>query len=187
MNVKKLITLLIATAVASLVIYRIKDIAQESRREIFNVARHAAEVGVPAEIMTAQRQRDILREPVAVKNGRIFVSGARAYKFKPGQKIANGTITSVSRSIDLDTGLFIARTTAATGNHFVEMEFDGIFIPLSAIHDSVVMISENGIATQRQIEIIAADAERAVVSGLRNGDTVILTKVDEGTKINPRN
>ena len=190
--IKKLIYILTAIALCAIVAYRVVQISNENSREIFNIARIAQIDGMPVEIMVAETKTDMLREPIVVKNGKAFVSGARVHKFKLGQRLvhaddsinhAAGRIISVSRNIDLDTGLFAVKTSSPDGNFFAEIEYTGIFVPLSAISDYKIMVSESGVAVEKPVHIIAADADNAVVSGLSDGDSIILTKIESGTKI----
>lgn len=196
---KKIIYVLIAIGIVGITAYRITEIARESSRPIYNVARAAQTDGMPIETMVAKVMDGALREPLVVKNGKAFVSGARVRRFRIGQKIVRdsdvilppealakgggGHVTSVARNIDLDTGLFAVKTSSPDGNVFAEIQHTGIFLPLSAVSDSTVMIVQDGIATEAPIKIIARDADQAVVSGLSDGDIVILTKVDAGIKI----
>ena len=67
---------------------------------------------------------------------------------RAGQKIENGKITFVSNSIDLNTGMFLVRTSGVSnGLHFAEFTTDGIFVPLYAIADNSVFVVENGVAS----------------------------------------
>jgi len=192
---KKIIYTLVIVAIGAIVAYRIVQINRENSREIFNVARETNVVGVSVETMTAETKTGALREPVVVKNGKSFVSGARIHKFKIGQRLIHaadieshaGRVITVSRNIDLDTGLFAVKTSSPDGNFFAEIEYTGIFVPLFAISSDKIMISEFGVATEKPIKIIASDADNAVVSGLSNGDIIILTKVENRTKIKMMN
>jgi len=186
---KKLIYILIAIAVGVLVTYRVVQISNESAREIFNIARVESARGAPVATMIAEVKTDVLCEPVHVKNGKAFISGARIHKFKLGQKLlGGGHIISVSRNIDLDTGLFVIKTSSPDGNRFVQIEYTGVFVPLTAVTNSnTVMISENGVAVAKPVDIVALDADFAVLKGLQDGDIVILTKVEQGTKVKLQN
>ena len=186
---KKIIFISIALIIGAIVTYRVIDISAENSREIFNAARVAQTAGVPVDTMTAEIKTDMLREPIVVKNGKAFVSGARLNRFKINQRLicvderTAGRIISVSRNIDLNTGLFAVKTSSPNGNFFTEIEYTGVFLPLSAVSDSVVMVSENGIATPKTVKIIATDTDRVVVNSLEGGEIVILTKVEVGTKV----
>ena len=185
----KIILAAVAAVVAMLVAYRAVQISIENSRTVFNIARAHETYGTPVETITVKTQTGHLREPVAVRGGRIHVSGARIGRFSVGQQLSGGgRITSVSNRIDLDTGLFVLRTTGApNGNHFVLMEHSGIFLPLAAVRDSTVMISQNGIAVPRDVMVIASDAETTVVRGLLDGEVVILTDVAPNTRLNKGN
>ena len=176
--------ILVAIIMAGLTANRVIHISSENKREVFNADRVAESEGIPVETMLAKVEKSVLREPVAIKNGKIFVSKGRIHKFRPGQTLTSGgKIVSISKTIDMDTGLFAIKTSGDSGNHFVELEHHGIFVPLSAISNSVITISEKEVATQKQIDVVAADAERAVIKGLTEGDVIILTKVEPKSKI----
>ncbi|MDR1207238.1 MAG: hypothetical protein LBK26_02380 [Rickettsiales bacterium] len=181
---KKRIYILIAVFLAAWILFRVVQISRESARQVFNIERENAKSGAPVETMTAEIKKDVLLEPIAVNNGRAYVSGARVHKFKAGQRLSlGGRVISVSRGIDLDTGLFLVRTSGPDGSMFAEMEHTGAFLPLSAVSGSSVMVSENGTAVRKEIKLVAADADIAVVAGLNNGDIVILGNVENGQKI----
>jgi hypothetical protein len=181
---KKKIYILLIIAVTAWIGFRIVQIYRESTRQVFNIERENTKSGTPVETMTIEIKKDFLRIPISVKNGKAYVSAARINKFKIGQRLTGGgRVISVSRNIDIDTGLFVVRTSSPDGNMFAEIEYTGAFIPLSAISNSGVMISENGIAVQKEIKIIATDADTAVATGLHNGDIVILSNVENGAKV----
>jgi hypothetical protein len=122
---------------------------------------------------------------LAIKNNRAYVTAERAKKLKPGQKVGQGKITYVSNNIDLDTGMFLVRTSGVeNGLQFAEFTANGFFIPLYAIQNNTVFIAENNIAVARDIEIVNQDSENAyIVSGLNDGDIIILSNVNAGTKV----
>ncbi|MCL2758117.1 MAG: hypothetical protein FWE64_02215 [Alphaproteobacteria bacterium] len=183
-DLKKIIAIVAALAVLGIVANRAVQISRENARKVFNVARDVETRGIPVETMRAEIAPGFLREPVAARRGRIYVSGARVRRFSVGQRLSGGgTITSISRNIDLDTGLFLMRTTAPDGNHFAEIPHTGVFVPLYAIHGTTVMIATGGFADARTVDIIARDAERAVVSGIRGGEEIIITRIAPGAKI----
>ncbi|MCL1902361.1 MAG: hypothetical protein FWG18_01890, partial [Alphaproteobacteria bacterium] len=123
--------------------------------------------------------------PIVVKNGKAYVSGPRAKKFKLAQQISEtGRIISVSNKIDLDTGMFVVRTSSPDGSMFVEIQHTGVFVPISAItSDNNVMISAQGVARATPVSIIATDSDTAVISGVADGDIIILTNVEDGMKV----
>ncbi|MCL1786012.1 MAG: hypothetical protein FWG39_02580 [Alphaproteobacteria bacterium] len=184
MKRNKIIFGIVGALVVGIVATRIAGISNENSRVVYNAARAWDKDGAPVETMFAKTSSDTLREPVAVRRGRIYVSGARVHKFDVGQKLSGGgTITSVSKKIDLDTGLYVMRTNAASGNHFVEIPHTGVFVPLYAIHNDAVMVVKDDMSAAKRVTIVASDAERAVVKGLVPGDEIILTKISENVKI----
>lgn len=167
------------------VIFRFIAFASENARFVYNASRVAAENGLPVEYVTVHIESGTLYEPLSVKNNRAYVSGERASKMRAGQKIENGKITFVSNNIDLNTGMYLVRTSGVSdGLHFAEFTTNGIFVPLYAISDNSVFVADNGIATKRNIKIARQDSENAYVeSGLNSGDVVILSKVQSGVKV----
>lgn len=167
------------------VIFRFMAFSAENRRYVFNASRIAMDVGMPVETMTVQVAQGTLYEPLDVKNNRAYVSGERAEKLRAGQKIGNGKITYISNDLDLNTGMFLVRTSGVSnGLHFAEFTTDGIFVPLYAIADNSVFVVENGVAVARDIVIARQDSENAYIkSGLNAGDIVILSNVQSGSKV----
>ena len=167
------------------IIFRFIAFASENARFVYNASRVAAENGLPVEHVTVRVESGTLFEPLSVKNNRAYVSGERASKLRAGQKIENGKITFVSNNIDLNTGMYLVRTSGVSdGLHFAEFTTNGIFVPLYAISDNSVFVADNGIATKRNIKIARQDSENAYVeSGLNSGDVVILSKVQSGVKV----
>ncbi|MEE1029574.1 MAG: hypothetical protein UIC65_00960 [Alphaproteobacteria bacterium] len=167
------------------VIFRFIAFASENARFVYNASRVASENGLPVEYVIVHIESGTLYEPLSVKNNRAYVSGERASKMRAGQKIENGKITFVSNNIDLNTGMYLVRTSGVSdGLHFAEFTTNGIFVPLYAISDNSVFVADNGIATKRNIKIARQDSENAYVeSGLNSGDVVILSKVQSGVKV----
>ena len=167
------------------VMFRFAAFSAENRRYVFNASRVAMDVGMPVETMTVQVAQGTLYEPLDVKNNRAYVSGERAEKLRAGQKIENGKITYVSKSLDLNTGMVLVRTSGVSnGLHFAEFTTDGIFVPLYAIADNSVFVVENGVAVARNIVVARQDSENAYIkSGLNTGDIVILSNVQSGDKV----
>ena len=164
MNFKRLVIFLTIVSMSVWVGYRIREIRKEGIRTVHNIVRIHAENGIPQEYITVNKTTDFLYEPIYVENGRALVSLGRINKFKIGQKIKdkNITITYVSNNIDLDTGMFVVRLShKITGNVFVESQYTGFFLPLDAEVPS-------------HAKIIAKDNERVVVSGLNDGDKVVV-------------
>jgi hypothetical protein len=169
--------------------FRFAMIASENARQVYNIARVSATNGIPVETVVMSVQTGILYEPLAIKNNRAYVSGARAEKLSAGQKISNGKIKSVSRGIDLNTGMYTVRTTGvADGLHFAEFTTDGYFVPLYAVSNNRVYVAENGVATVRDVVVARQDSENAyITSGLNDGDIVILSSVSAGDKVQQQN
>ena len=169
--------------------FRFATIASENAREVFNIARVYNTNGTTVETMIAESKTGTLYEPLSVKNNRAYVSKSRAKTLKVGQTVGSGTIKSVSRGVDLNTGMYIVRTTdVEDGLQFAEFTADGIFVPLYAIKNNQVFVAENGVAVQRNLVITHQDAENALISdGLNNGDIVILSSINAGEKVQLNN
>ena len=169
--------------------FRFATIASENAREVFNIARVYDTNGMTVETMIAESKTGTLYEPLSVKNNRAYVSKSRAKTLKVGQRVGSGTIKSVSRGVDLNTGMYIVRTTdVEDGLQFAEFTADGIFVPLYAIKNNQVFVAENGVAVQRNLVITHQDAENALISdGLNNGDIVILSSINAGEKVQLNN
>lgn len=184
-KMKQFFAILTIAILIGWVVFRFAAVASENSRHVFNAARVAIDQGMPIEAITVSRTDGVLREPIAVKNNRALVSGARVVKLRAGQKIGNGTITSVSRKIDYDTGMHVVRTSGvADGLQFAEISGNGFYLPVSAIENNTVMVVEDGIATVRNVVINAQDANMAqITSGLNDGERVILSRVQDGTKV----
>ena len=165
--------------------YRFYRVAQENNFDVFNIVRKNMDQGVPVSVLKIEKTEGVLLEPLTIKNNRGFVSGARVNIFKPGQKIGNCKITSVSKNIDLDTGMHIVKTAGcADGLQYVENKKNGFYVPVSAIHGNYLYVVNNGIANIREIVIENRDSENALIkSGLNIGDVVILSNVQENEKI----
>lgn len=166
------------------VIFRFTAIGAENSRPVFNSARYSADAGAPVYTVVAQSKTGVLREPIAVKNDIALVSSYRVDKLQVGQGVGNGKIISVSKDVDLNTGMHIVRTQGVEdGLHYAEFETTGFFVPLYALNNNVVMIDENGVAVPHTVNIIRQDAENALVKGLNDGDIIILSKVMAGDKV----
>jgi hypothetical protein len=177
---------LIAVVCVGWIGYRVGAIYSESRREVFNVARMEAR---PVSFIVVREETKALREPLFIKNNRAFVSGARVGKFGAGQSIGGGRIVSVSGRLDLDTGMYLIRTSgAADGEHLAERKYAGFFVPVHAVRGGRVMVAENGAAAAREVDIINRDSENVLIRrGLADGDIVVLSRVEEGDKLGIEN
>lgn len=184
-KMKRFLTILLIAVLVGWVIFRFAAVASENARHVFNASRVAIDQGVPIETLIVSRTDGVLREPIAVKDNRALVSGARVAKLRAGQKIGDGKIVSVSKKIDYDTGMHVVRTSGVTdGLQFAEISGNGFYVPVSAIDNDTVMVVEDGVATSRKIVVSAQDATIAhITSGLTDGDRVILSHVQDGTKV----
>lgn len=173
-----------AVALVVWVVFRFTAIGAEKSMAVFNTARYSADEGAPVYAVSVYNQKGTLREPIAVKNNRALVSSYRIDKLKSGQRVGNGQIVSVSKDVDLNTGMHVIRTRGvADGLQYAEFETTGYFIPLHAINNNSVLLMKDGIATAHDVTVIRQDAENALVEGLADGDVVILSKVNAGDKV----
>ena len=167
------------------VIFRFAAVASENARNVFNASRVAADVGVPVLVKQMEPSAGTLYEPLSIKNNRGYVTGERATNLRAGQRVGNGKIVSVSSGLDLETGMFVVRTSGVPdGLHFAEYDAIGYFVPLSAISNGNVFVAQDGVAVSRSVKIARQDAENAQISsGLNRGDIVILSTVRSGDKV----
>ncbi len=182
---KKAMYIALVAVLAGWVVFRFAAVASENARYVFNASRMAADVGLPIESVQMVATDGVLYEPISVKNNRAYVTGNRASKLRAGQKIGTGKIVSVSKNLDLETGMFLVKTSGVSdGLHHAEFAANGYFVPLYAITDGSVFVAENGVATLRSVQIARQDSETAyITSGLRDGDIVILSRVNAGDKV----
>lgn len=172
-------------ALVGWVIFRFAAIGAENALYVFNPARNAIDSGAPVYVQEISTTLGTLYEPVAVKNNTAYVSGARAANLRPGQKIGDGKIVSVSKNIDFDTGMYRVRTSGVSdGLQYAQFSADGHFVPVYAVENGTVMVVRDGYASVRNVTVSRQDAENAyITSGLSDGDIVILSKVADGTKV----
>ena len=179
----------IYTIVVALVVfafsYRFYMVSAENNFDVFNIIRNNEKNGVPVYVLEMKKTDGILYEPITIKNNRGFISGARLNLFKSGQKIGNCKIVSVSRNIDLDTGMHVVKTSGcANGLQYAENKKNGFYVPVSALHGNAVYVVENDIATLREIVIENRDIENVLVkSGINDGDIIILSNIHGGEKV----
>ncbi|MBR4891887.1 MAG: hypothetical protein IKZ34_01755 [Alphaproteobacteria bacterium] len=184
-KIKHIFFVVLVAVIVCWVIFRFATIASENSRFVFNASRSMIQVGAPVETMTVRNTYGTLYEPLSVKNNRAYVSAERASKLRVGQKVKGGKITYVSNNIDLNTGMYLVRTSGVSdGLHFAEFTTKGIFVPLYAISNNSVLVVQDGIAVARNVKIARQDSENAyIASGLLNGEIVILSKVHAGDKV----
>ena len=182
---KKIMYIALVAVLAGWVVFRFAAVASENARYVYNASRVAADIGLPIEALEIVASDGVLYEPISVKNNRAYVTGNRASKLRAGQRVGDGKIVSVSKKLDLETGMFLVRTSGvADGLHYAEFAVNGYFVPLYAISNGTVMVAENGIAVPRSVNIARQDSENAYVeSGLTDGDIVILSRVNPGDKV----
>lgn len=185
LKIKKLLTILCVALLVAWVVFRFAAIGAEHGRYVFNPTRYATENGVPVESMLVEKKSQVLKEPIAVKDNKAFVSGSRIGRFASGQKVEDGKIISVSNSLDLDTGMHVIKTKGVSdGLHYAEYEGVGYLVPVYAIQDNKVFVAKDGKAVSQEVNIVRQDADNALIaSGLNDGDVVVLSKVEDGQKI----
>ena len=182
---KNIIYTLVVISVIAVFGYRFYAVAQENNFQVFNIIRHNLVNGTPVETLDMQETDGILYEPLTIKNNTAFVSGARVNIFKPGQKSGDCKIISVSKNIDLDTGMHVIKTSnCEDGLQYIAVKKHGFFIPISATHGKVVYIVDGDIARAINIDIETRDMQNALIkSGIKSGDIVILSNVQDNQKI----
>ena len=182
---KNIIYLVCILIVIGCFAYRFYVVFTERNQPVFNILRNNIENGTPVETLKMAEIDGVLYEPLNVKNNRAYVSGARVNMFKSGQKMGNCKIISVSKNIDLYTGMHIIKTSnCKNGLQYVEFAERGFYVPVSAVYDNSVYVVNGDKAHVRDIVIKARDSQNVLVkSGLHNGDVVILSKTQNGEKI----
>ena len=182
---KKIIYIIVAIIIAFLFIHRFYVFFQENRFHVFNIVRNNLDIGTPVNVLRMEKTNGILYEPLTIKNNTAFISGPRLNVFRVGQKSGDCKIVSVSKNIDLDTGMHVIKTKNCNdGLQYIEKEKIGFYIPISAISANVVYVVNNGVAEKRIIEIIDRDSKNALIkSGIQDGDIVILSNVQDNEKI----
>lgn len=184
-KVKKWIYIVCAAVLAGWVVARFAAVASENARYVFNASRVAADSGLPVLTVRAERSNGVIRDPVAVRNNRAYVSAAHARQLRAGQKIGNGKIVSVSGGVDFDSGMYIVRTSGVDdGLQYAEFAAYGYFVPTYAVNSDSVFVAVDGVATLRSVKVSRQDSDNAfITSGLNEGDIIILSQVEEGTKV----
>ena len=182
---KNIIYIIVAILIIALFGYRFYSVSAENNFKVFNIARHNAVNGTPVDVLKMRKTHGVLYEPITIKNNRAFVSGKRVNLFHTGQKIGNCKIVSVSKNIDLDTGMHVIKTAnCADGLQYVENVKKGFYIPVSAIHGNVVYVVTQGVARMQNIEIENQDMQNALIkSGINIGDIVILSKIQNNQPV----
>ena len=182
---KNIIYLVVGIFAVCLFGYRFYTVAKERNTDVFNIIRNDLKNGTPVEILKMQQTDGVLYEPLTVKNNRAYVSGARIDMFHPGQSLGNCKIVSVSRNIDLDTGMHVIKTSnCKDGLMYAENKKVGFYVPVSAVRGDMVYVAENDVAHSRKIEIVNRDMQNVLIkSGVKDGDLIILSNVKDNQKI----
>lgn len=167
------------------IIYRFTMVYIENNLHVYNIARENLSKGVVIDTLVMHKQNGSLFFPINVKNNKIFVPGNQIKNFKVGQNLGNCKIVHISSDVDLDTGVYVIQTAGCIdGLQYVELKYDGYFVPVYAIKNNSVMIVQNGIAVKKNIVVKNIDLKNAVVeSGIEDGDIVILTSIPEFKKV----
>lgn len=184
-KIKKWIYIFCVCVLAFWLIFRIVSLILQHNQSVFNISRDVATNGTPVVVMTAQNTSGILREPITIDNNRAYVSGNRVGLFRPGQRVGGGKITSVSQNINLDTGMYVIKTSGVEdGLQYVEYNRNGYFVPVYAVVNDNVFVYENGRAVLRRVIVAHSDADTALITqGLHDGDVVILSHVADGETV----
>lgn len=182
---KNVIYLIVGCLVLFAFAYRFYVVEAERNANVFNIIRNNASTGTPVNVITVSGQDGILHEPVNIRNNRAYVAGNRVGMFKVGQSVGNCKISYVSNNIDLDTGMYVIKTSKCEdGLRFIENKKHGFYVPVSAVSGNYVYIVNGDIAQKREVVISGRDLQNVVIqSGLNNGDMVILSNVKDNQKI----
>jgi len=184
-KVRKISYLVLMFIIVGWFAYRFIAVAYERNLHVVNVTRVNAEIGTPIRVMKVTSAKDFLNEPINVKNNRAYVSGARVRNFKVGQSLGECKIISVSNNIDLDSGMYVIKTShCEDGLLYVQMPYSGLFVPSSAVFGNTVYVVNSGKAEARTIEIIDRDLQKVLIqSGITDGELLILSTVRDGQKV----
>lgn len=182
---KNIIYLLIFVVFGGWFAYRFYTVAHERNTDVFNIIRNDAEYGTPVEIMQIHETYGILYEPVTIKNNKAYVSSARVKMFRANQQVGNCKITSVSKNLDLYTGMYVIKTSKCDdGLQYAQIQGHGFFVPVSAMHGNVVYVVNSGVARMKEVKISGRDLQNVlIISGLQDGDKIILSNVKDNQKI----
>ena len=182
---KNIIYLFVILGIIGCFAYRFYVVFRESNRPVFNIMRNNIENGTPVETLTIHEKDGVLYQPLNVKNNRAYVSGARVKMFKVGQKIGDCKIVSVSKNIDLYSGMHVIKTSGCQdGLQYVEYAQRGFYVPVSAVYGNNVYVVNGDKSSIRDIVAETRDSQHVLVkSGLNDGDIVILSKIQDNEKI----
>lgn len=167
------------------VVYRFVSFGMEQRQRVFNLTRDANTNGLPVSVVRMRLKDGIIYEPLFINNNRGYVSSMRIDRFKTGQKITGGgEVVSVSKSLDLDTGMHIVRTRgAANGAHTVEIKENGFYVPTYAVQNGNVFVVRDSVAHSVPVTVVRRDAKNTMITGVNKGDIVITSHITDGALI----
>ncbi len=170
---------------ALLVLYRFLSFGLMQRQSVVNLTRDAIKNGMPVSVVHMEKTDGVIYEPLFITNNRGYVSSVRVSRFRAGQKITGGgVVTSVSNSIDLDSGMHVVYTRGATnGAHTVEIHETGFFVPTYAVHNNIVFVVRDGVATSVPVSVVRSDLDNAMITGVAVGDVVITSNVNDGALV----
>lgn len=165
--------------------YRFLSFGFEQHKTIFNLTRDANINGVPVSVVKMEKTNGIIYEPLFINDNRGYVSGMRVGRFSAGQRISGGgEVVSVSRSMDLDSGMHVVRTRGASnGAHMVEIRGNGFYVPTYAIQNGTVFVVRDGAAHAIPVTIVRGDADNTMISGVLDGEVVITSHITDGALI----
>ena len=167
------------------VVYRFVSFGMEQHKTVFNLTRDANKNGVPVSVVRMRQKDGVIYEPLFISNNRGYVSSMRVSRFKSGQHIkGGGEIVSVSRSLDLDSGMHVVRTRGASnGAHTVEIKEKGFYVPTYAVQNGNVFVVRDGVAHVVNVNVVRGDANNTMITGVAQGDVVITSHITDGTLI----
>lgn len=182
---KNVIYLILCLALVGWFAFRFYAVSREGNIEVFNIIRNNNEYGTPVSVMELHKIDGVLYEPITVKNNRAYVSNSNIDLFFAGQSLGDCKITSVSKDIDLDSGMFVIKTSGCNdGLKRAEIHKHGLYVPMSAVHNDVVYVVNSDVATAKKIIIAGQDLQNALIkSGLQDGDIIILSDIKDNQKI----
>jgi hypothetical protein len=165
-----------------LVVWRFVSFGMDQNRVVFNMTRDAIKNGVPVSVIEMKKTDGVVYEPLFINDNRGYVSGMRIGRFAVGQKISDGgELVSVSRSLDLDSGMHIVRTRGASnGAHMVEIRENGFYVPTYAIKNGNVFVMRENVAHIVPVTVVRGDADNSMITGVADGDIVITSHVADG-------
>lgn len=166
-------------------VYRFASFGFEHYKSVFNLTRDANANGVPVSVVEMKNTEGVTYEPLFINNNRGYVSGIRVARFRAGQHITGGgEVVSVSKSLDLDSGMHIVRTRGASnGAHMVEIKGSGFYVPTYAVQNGTVFVLRDGVAHATPVTVIRGDADNTMISGVQEGDVVITSHVSDGALV----